>query len=229
MSCSVLLLALLMTVSPDLWARSKNPNAGSIKDSVYTDQVYDFSFRLPDGWSVEMGKKNDPVRLRLIADNPAGGGVLESTGASGEGSRGRYLMTTVSAIKPIADFWVIKTQLSHDALIDSITSHAFSSEDKDRLIRSLEPPMDNIHFDTIVTAASESDVIADRPVKLWRGVFAFEGYGHFSGDLQQGAGLLAVPLKDERVLLMCMRASPGWVDYLLMMMTPSLRSLTVEE
>ncbi len=64
----LLLLAVVICI-PSVEARRRSPKAGSLKDGVYTDAVYNFTIKLPKDWDISIKKQDDPVRFVLVKKN----------------------------------------------------------------------------------------------------------------------------------------------------------------
>ncbi len=66
----LLLIALAVAICiPTADARRRSPKAGKIKDGWFIDSKYNFKLNLPKGWSVNIKKEDDPVRLVLVQKN----------------------------------------------------------------------------------------------------------------------------------------------------------------
>ncbi len=91
--------------------------AGDVKDNVYHDETYDFSFAVPDGWSTSI--KSSKYALRLTMDQKSPVPPYQFRGNLRD-----YMQIPTMAV--IVD----TTSLEANAFVDSLLSPTFDSKQK---------------------------------------------------------------------------------------------------
>lgn len=100
--------------------------AGKVKDDVYTDNNYKFSFKIPTGWSTKISKSKKPDRIILTQKSYAVPQQFQG------GAKGDYAQ--IPTIIVIAD----TTSLKVDEFVDSLLDDKFKSDQKKYFMRKLK-------------------------------------------------------------------------------------------
>ncbi len=100
--------------------------AGEVKDDVYTDHDYKFSFKIPPGWSAKISKSKKPDRIVLTQKSYAvpqqfQGGVKED-------------YAQIPTVIVIAD----TTSLKVGEFVDSLLNDKFKSDQKKYFMRKMK-------------------------------------------------------------------------------------------
>ena len=141
-------------------ARRKSAKAGELENGWYVDGEHGFKFRLPDGWSVSIKEKDDPVRLVLVQKN--------------YGVPPDYRDAEDYTQVPRMTVYVAKSDWSAIAFRDSLLSKTFDNEQKKNIVKYFEILNDmalgeGTKREAVVTKAKETMYIDSLPAVSWSG------------------------------------------------------------
>lgn len=109
---------------PSVFAARKKDYAGKVKDYVYTDKKYNFSFTLNDEWKSRIQKNKSNFRLVLTQIKYA----VPSD----------YAETPDYTKIPRIVVYVVETNLAPKAFIDSLVSPSYKSDVKKEVLKECE-------------------------------------------------------------------------------------------
>jgi hypothetical protein len=213
-----LVLALFV---PSLQARKKKEEAGKVKDLVYTDKKYDFSFSINKGWkyAVQLDKENFRVVLTQRSyETPHD--YLDAP---------EY--TKVPRIVAYAD----TSSISALVFLDSLVSGTYSSDQKKEILKEFEiineqAVEEGTERDKTVTRKRRTITIDELTAALWEGKANYRKYVSTSvsaigGKRVYGAygGGIVVAKKDNTIVLF--HVISEW-DYFANIMQDALTMIT---
>jgi hypothetical protein len=121
LTCFLVLVFVFSIMAVPVWAAK----AGEIKDDIYTDNEYGFSFAIPAGWSANVKKAKYVLRVALDQKSP-------TPPRQFQGDLRDYMQ--IPAIKVLVD----TTSLTVDQFVDSLLDPDFKSKQKKGLLKSLD-------------------------------------------------------------------------------------------
>jgi hypothetical protein len=213
-----LVLALFV---PSLQARKKKEEAGKVKDLVYTDKKYDFSFSINKGWksAVQLDKENFRVVL---------------TQRSYETPHD-YLNATEYTKVPRIVVYADTSSISVLVFLDSLVSGTYSSDQKKEILKEFEiideqAVEEGTERDKTVTRKRRTITIGEQAAALWEGKANYRKYVSTSisaigGKRVYGAygGGIVVAKKDNTIVLF--HVISEW-DYFANIMQDALTMIT---
>ncbi len=126
--------------------------AGEVKDKVYTDFTYAFSFSIPGKWSVQVKKSKSPLRLSMEERSPVPPQQFQ-------GELRDYMQ--IPMIKVLAD----TTSLTCDQFVKNMLDDEFKSKQKKFFMKSLNlisKPHDILKQSDMTFAGSKAIMIEAR-------------------------------------------------------------------
>ena len=213
-----LVLALFV---PSLQARKKEKKAGKVKDLVYTDKKYDFSFSINKGWksAVQLDKEN----FRVV--------LTQRSYETPHDYLNAPEYTKVPRIVVYADTSSISTLV----FLDSLVSGTYSSDQKKEILKEFEiideqAIEEGTERDKTVTRKRRTITIDELPAALWEGKANYRKYVSTSvsaigGKRVYGAygGGIVVAKKDNTIVLF--HVISEW-DYFANIMQDALTMIT---
>jgi len=191
-----LVLALFV---PSLQARKKKEEAGKVKDLVYTDKKYDFSFSINKGWNYNIQANKENFRVVLTQrsyDNPPD-----------------YLDTPEYTKVPRIVVYADTSSISALVFLDSLVSGTYSSDQKQEILKEFEiineqAVEEGTERDKTVTRKRGTITIDELSAALWEGKANYRKYVSTSisaigGRRVYGAygGGVVVAKKDNTIVL----------------------------
>jgi hypothetical protein len=151
----ILILAGLM-LAPMADARRKKPKAGKLDGNVYTDNQYGFQLTVHENWKARVNKDDDRVRLTITKKNYA----IPTD-----------FMNAPDYTKiPRIVVYVDTSSLGAHALVDSLTSETFSSDQKKEIVKEFEIFQRSDVYDGPVVPKGRSRLEVDGESGLmWKG------------------------------------------------------------
>jgi len=218
-----LILACLVLVLfvPSLQARKKKEEAGKVKDLVYTDKKYDFSFSINKGWNYNIQANKENFRVVLTQKNYETPHDYTDTPE----------YTKVPRIVVYAD----TSSISALVFLDSLVSGTYSSEQKKEILREFEilneqAVEEGTERDKTVTRKRRTITIDELSAALWEGKANYRKYVSTSisaigGRRVYGAygGGVVVAKKDNTIVLF--HVISEW-DYFANIMRDALTMIT---
>lgn len=213
-----LVLALFV---PSLQARKKKEEAGKVKDLVYTDKKYDFSFSINKGWksAVQLDKEN----FRIV--------LTQRSYETPHDYLNAPEYTKVPRIVVYADTSSISTLV----FLDSLVSGTYSSDQKKEILKEFEiideqAVEEGTERDKTVTRKRRTVTIGEQAAALWEGKANYRKYVSTSvsaigGKRVYGAygGGIVVAKKDNTIVLF--HVISEW-DYFANIMQDALTMIT---
>lgn len=98
--------------------------AGEIKDNVYTDTDYKFSFKIPDGWGTDVKSSKSAIRISMTQNSAPVPQQFQSGGKD-------------YAQVPTLSVFVDTTSVTADQFIKNLTDPKFKSEQKKYFMQKL--------------------------------------------------------------------------------------------
>jgi hypothetical protein len=117
-----LLFALLLAPATD--ARRKTAKAGEVENGVFTDAQYNYSMTLSDKWDVRIRKDKEDFRLTMVQRN--------------YGIPTQYMDAQDYTYAPRIVLYAGVSTLSPSALIDSLLSNSYKSEQKTEMLKEFD-------------------------------------------------------------------------------------------
>lgn len=218
-----LILACLVLVLfvPSLQARKKEKKAGKVKDLVYTDKKYDFSFSIGKGWkyTVQLDKKNFRIVLTQRSyDTPHD-----------------YLDTPEYTKVPRIVVYADTSSISALVFLDSLVSRTYSSDQKKEILGEFEiineqAVEEGTERDKTVTRKRRTITIDELSAAVWEGKANYRKYIPKPSDPNIGmrvygayGGGIVVAKKDNTIVLF--HVISEW-DYFANIMQDALTMIT---
>lgn len=117
-----LLFALLLVPAAD--ARRKTAKAGEIENGVFTDSQYNYSITVSDKWDVRVRKDKEDFRLTMVQRN--------------YGIPTHYMDAEDYTYAPRIVLFAGVSKLTPSALIDSLLSDSYKSDQKDEMLKEFD-------------------------------------------------------------------------------------------
>ena len=165
---------------PSAFARKKRPQSGDIDKNVYTDAKYGFKLTLLENWEAELQKPDKQLRLVLQQkDHEIPGELMAYPGL---------------AKVPTLEIYVVEESLHPGALVDSIASNSYKSDNKKEMLKTLLQLEENLYFDGLTRENKASLEIDGKKAVRW------DGGSHFTKKLGMdetiprtyGVGMVAI-------------------------------------
>jgi hypothetical protein len=196
----MILACLVLTLFvPGVQARKKKEEAGKVKDLVFTDKKYDFSFNFNKGWDyhVQLNKENFRVVLtQRNYDIPHD-----------------YLDVPEYTKEPRVVVYADTSSISALVFLDSLVSGTYSSDQKKEILKEFEiineqAVEEGTERDKTVTRKRRTVTIGEQAAALWEGKANYRKYVSTSisaigGKRVYGAygGGIVVAKKDNTIVL----------------------------
>ncbi|MBN2226964.1 MAG: hypothetical protein JW763_06335 [candidate division Zixibacteria bacterium] len=181
---------IILICLPSAFARKKRPKSGDIDKNVYTDAEYDFKLTLLENWEPELQKPDKKIRLVLQQkDHEIPGELMAYPGL---------------AKVPTLEFYIVEEPMLPGALVDSIASNSYKSDNKKEILSILLQLEENLFFDGLNRENKSSLEIDGKKAARW------DGGSHFTKKLGMdetiprtyGVGMIAV--KNGKYTLFCL-------------------------
>ena len=221
MKKSILACLVLALFVPSLQARKKKEEAGKVKDLVYTDKKYDFSFNIDKGWKYTVQPNKENFRIVLTQrsyDTPHD-----------------YLDTPEYTKIPRIAVYADTSSISALVFLDSLVSGTYSSDQKKEILKEFEiineqAVEEGTERDKTVTRKRRTVTIGEQAAALWEGKANYRKYVSTSisaigGKRVYGAygGGIVVAKKDNTIVLF--HVISEW-DYFANIMQDALTMIT---
>ncbi len=217
----ILACLVLALFAPSLQARKKEKKAGKVKDLVYTDKKYDFSFSIGKGWkyTVQLDKKNFRIVLTQRSyDTPHD-----------------YLDTPEYTKVPRIVVYADTSSISALVFLDSLVSGTYSSDQKKEILGEFEiineqAVEEGTERDKTVTRKRRTITIDELSAAVWEGKANYRKYIPKPSDPNIGmrvygayGGGIVVAKKDNTIVLF--HVISEW-DYFANVMQDALTMIT---
>lgn len=191
-----LVLALLV---PSLQARKKKEEAGIVKDLVYTDKKYDFSFNIAKGWKYKIQPNKGNFRVVLTQKNYE--------------TPPDYMDAPEYTKVPRIVFYADTSSMGVLTFMDSLLSKTYSSDQKEEILKEFEilneqAVEEGTERDKTVTRKRRTVIIDEQRAALWEGKANYRKYVSTSvtalgGTRVYGAygGGIVVAKRDKTIVL----------------------------
>lgn len=180
-------------------ARRKAAKAGEFENGWFVDSEYGFKFQVPDGWSVSIKEKDDPVRLVLVQKNYQ---VPPD-----------YLDAEDYTQVPRMTVYVAESEWSAIAFRDSLLSKSYENEQKKGIMKYFEILNDmavgeGTKREAVITKDRKSIYVDSLPGASWFGKSQYIKSITLSASSQSGkrvygdyAGTIVVVKNGDKILL----------------------------
>jgi len=162
----IVIVLVLLTCLPALYARRKSPKSGEIKKNVYTDATYDFKFKLLENWDPELRKPDDNIRLVLQQEDHEIPPDL--------------MQYPQMARVPEMEVYITEMDMHPSVFVDSMVSQTYSSDVKNDILGPIKVVEERISFEGLRTLNKRSTMIDSLEAVIWQGTV------HFIKDLGMG-------------------------------------------
>jgi len=196
--------------------KKKKDRAGKIKDGIYTDSKYNFSFNLPDGWKRKVHKKNDIYRITLT-NKEFGKKMKDLCGNTQKQSLGHS--------DPLLGIWVIETDLSVFNLLDSIISPDSYKKLEGKLIGLVRPNWEDAEFRGYKVQSRKKLKISEHQAISWIGILNFSLLNFEGFDSPQGVGIIVLDLNKNSNIVLIVRTEPDHLGHVLDELKPTFESI----
>ncbi|MFQ5498116.1 MAG: hypothetical protein ACE5FH_00450 [Candidatus Zixiibacteriota bacterium] len=156
----IILMLVMAIAAPSIHARKKRPKAGTVKDKVYTDSKHEFKLTLNPNWKYSIGKAKAHYRITLVQK------AYEIPP--------KYMTAPNYTQIPRLVLYVDTCSLGAKAVVDSLMSPTYKSDQKSRMLREFEILLDGqmgtgFYRYKVVPRKNRILSIADQKAFLWIG------------------------------------------------------------